>query len=78
MTACRGVDLLARDLLINVTSFFRDPKAFELLAEEVIPDLVHRQPSDRPLRIAARPQTGRCHEPAFQTPRQTQQPPATR
>jgi two-component system, chemotaxis family, CheB/CheR fusion protein len=45
------LDLLAKDLLINVTSFFRDPKAFELLAEEVIPDLVRRQPSDRPLRI---------------------------
>src|SRR5207302_6580878 len=39
------------DLLINVTSFFRDPKAFELLAREVIPDLVHRQPLDRPLRF---------------------------
>src|SRR5689334_19343002 len=37
------LDLLARDLLINVTRFFRDPKAFELLAEEVIPDPVHRQ-----------------------------------
>ena len=45
------LELLAKDLLINVTSFFRDPKAFELLAEEVIPDLVHQQPSDRPLRI---------------------------
>ncbi len=45
------LDLLAKDLLINVTSFFRDPKAFELLAEEVIPDLVHRHPADRPLRI---------------------------
>ena len=45
------LDLLAKDLLINVTSFFRDPKAFELLAREVIPDLVRRQPSDRPLRI---------------------------
>src|SRR5271155_1626856 len=45
------LELLAKDLLINVTSFFRDPKAFELLAEEVIPDLVHRQPADRPLRI---------------------------
>ena len=45
------LELLAKDLLINVTSFFRDPKAFELLAKEVIPDLVHRQPSDRPLRI---------------------------
>jgi len=26
----------------------------------------------------ARPQAGRCHEPAFQAPRQTQQPPGTR
>src|SRR6201984_257478 len=45
------IELLAKDLLINVTSFFRDLKAFELLAEEVIPDLVHQHPSDRPLRI---------------------------
>src|SRR5271156_5082911 len=45
------LELLAKDLLINVTSFFRDPKAFELLAEEVIPDLVRRHPSDQPLRI---------------------------
>ena len=45
------LDRLAKDLLINVTSFFRDLKAFELLANEVIPDLVRRQPSDRPLRI---------------------------
>ena len=45
------LELLAKDLLINVTSFFRDPKAFELLAEEVIPDLVRRSPADQPLRI---------------------------
>ena len=45
------LELLAKDLLINVTSFFRDPSAFELLAKDVIPDLVHRHPSDRPLRI---------------------------
>src|SRR5271163_3066601 len=45
------LNLLAKDLLINVTSFFRDPEAFELLAENVIPDLVLRQPPDRPLRI---------------------------
>ena len=45
------LELLAKDLLINVTSFFRDPKAFELLAQEVIPDLVSRHPADRPLRI---------------------------
>jgi two-component system, chemotaxis family, CheB/CheR fusion protein len=45
------LELLAKDLLINVTSFFRDQSAFELLAKEVIPDLVHRHPSDGPLRI---------------------------
>src|SRR5208282_4169315 len=45
------LDLLGKDLLINVTSFFRDLMAFELLAKEVIPDLVHRQPSGQPLRI---------------------------
>ena len=44
-------ELLAKDLLINVTHFFRDPAAFDLLAETVIPDLVHRQTLDRPLRI---------------------------
>jgi two-component system CheB/CheR fusion protein len=45
------VDRLAKDLLINVTGFFRDPKAFELLAKEVVPDLVRRQAPDQPLRI---------------------------
>jgi two-component system, chemotaxis family, CheB/CheR fusion protein len=45
------IELLAKDLLINVTSFFRDPKAFEFLAEKVIPDLVSRHRVDRPLRI---------------------------
>ncbi len=42
---------LAEDLLINVTSFFRDPKAFELLAHEIIPDLVRQQVPGQPLRI---------------------------
>ena len=37
------LDLLAKDLLINVTSFFRDPKVFDLLAEKIIPDLVRDQ-----------------------------------
>ena len=44
-------ELLAKDLLINVTHFFRDPAAFELLGEQVIPELVQRQTLDRPLRI---------------------------
>ena len=44
-------DLLAKDLLINVTQFFRDAPAFELLADVIIPDLVADQTSDQPLRI---------------------------
>ena len=42
---------LADDLLINVTRFFRDPAAFELLAEKIVPELVRAQPPDRPIRI---------------------------
>jgi two-component system, chemotaxis family, CheB/CheR fusion protein len=45
------LDLLAKDLLINVTSFFRDPKVFELLAEKIVPDLIRSQKPDHPLRI---------------------------
>jgi two-component system, chemotaxis family, CheB/CheR fusion protein len=45
------LDLLAADLLINVTSFFRDPEVFELLAKKVVPDIVRLHPQDRPLRI---------------------------
>ncbi|MFA5123199.1 chemotaxis protein CheB [Zavarzinia sp.] len=44
-------DLLAKDLLINVTSFFRDAKTFETLATRIIPELVRRQPADHPIRI---------------------------
>jgi two-component system CheB/CheR fusion protein len=45
------LDLLAKDLLINVTSFFRDPKVFDLLAQKIIPELVRDHTSGRPLRI---------------------------
>jgi two-component system CheB/CheR fusion protein len=45
------LELLAKDVLINVTSFFRDPKAFELLTEQIVPDLVRRHEEDGPLRI---------------------------
>jgi two-component system CheB/CheR fusion protein len=47
----RELDILAKDLLINVTSFFRDPKVFDLLAEKIVPDLVRSDAPDRPLRI---------------------------
>lgn len=45
------LELLTKDLLINVTSFFRDPKVFDLLMDKVIPDLVRDHSPDRPLRI---------------------------
>ena len=43
--------VLAKELLINVTSFFRDPKVFDVLAEKIIPDLVRGHTPDHPLRI---------------------------
>lgn len=47
----KELDLLAKDLLINVTSFFRDPKVFDVLAEKIVPDLIRDHSPDRPLRI---------------------------
>src|SRR6185503_16319653 len=47
----RELDLLAKDLLINVTSFFRDPNVFDFLAEKVVPDLVHGRAPDHPVRL---------------------------
>jgi two-component system CheB/CheR fusion protein len=45
-------EALFRDLLIGVTDFFRDPDAWDALAEEVIGPLVEQaESSDRPLRI---------------------------
>lgn len=44
-------DLLARDLLINVTRFFRDSAIFAALAETVIPALIQRLPDHKALRI---------------------------
>jgi two-component system CheB/CheR fusion protein len=45
------LDLLGKDLLINVTSFFRDANVFDRLAEKIIPDLVRNHAPDQPLRI---------------------------
>jgi two-component system, chemotaxis family, CheB/CheR fusion protein len=47
----RELDLLSKDLLIHVTGFFRDPQAFDLLADKIIPGLVQSHSPDRPLRI---------------------------
>jgi two-component system CheB/CheR fusion protein len=43
---------LYRDILINVTGFFRDPGAFEALRKEVFPNLLgNRKAADDPIRI---------------------------
>src|SRR5438093_3958171 len=46
----KELEALYSDMLISVTSFFRNPLAFELLKERVFPKLV-LQPRDKPLRI---------------------------
>jgi len=45
------LERLAKDLLINVTGFFRDRQAFDLMAETIIPDLVRSHAPDQPLRL---------------------------
>ena len=47
----RELELLAKDLLIHVTSFFRDPTAFAALAKTVIPGLVRQHKEDDPIRV---------------------------
>jgi two-component system CheB/CheR fusion protein len=45
------VEALFRELLIGVTSFFRDPEAFEVLAEGAIPRLLAGKGPGEPLRV---------------------------
>jgi two-component system, chemotaxis family, CheB/CheR fusion protein len=45
------IDLLAKDMLINVTRFFRDSAVFERLASTIVPELVDNHPLDQPLRV---------------------------
>lgn len=45
------VDELFKDLLISVTSFFRDPEAFKALEEQVIPKLFEDKKHDDQLRV---------------------------
>jgi two-component system, chemotaxis family, CheB/CheR fusion protein len=45
------IDSLAKDMLINVTQFFRDEKTFEVLAETIVPELISRQPSSPVIRV---------------------------
>ena len=45
------LDALYRDLLIGVTRFFRDPEAFALLEQRILPELLTREPRNAPLRL---------------------------
>jgi two-component system CheB/CheR fusion protein len=45
------VEHLCRDLLISVTSFFRDPEAWRFLETEVIAPLVRAKEHDAPVRV---------------------------
>jgi len=47
------LDLLFRELLIGVTSFFRDPGAFEALAKAALPGLLASRPERVPVRVWA-------------------------
>ena len=44
------IDLLFKELLIGVTSFFRDPAAFELLKKKYLPALINRIPKGSTIR----------------------------
>src|SRR2546426_6911581 len=46
----KELEALYSDMLINVTGFFRNPQAFEVLKEKVFPKLI-LEPRDRPFRV---------------------------
>jgi two-component system CheB/CheR fusion protein len=45
------IDMLFSELLISVTSFFRDPPAFETLAERALPSLLGTRSDEHALRV---------------------------
>ena len=47
------LDSLHQDLLINVTTFFRDPATFEALAQQICPEMLKDRPAEAPVRIWA-------------------------
>lgn len=47
----REVQHLSKEFLIGVTSFFRDPAAFDALAEKVVPDILKHKKEGDPIRI---------------------------
>jgi len=47
------VEALCQDILINVTSFFRDPEMFEVLKTKVVPTLLKKRQRQDPIRVWA-------------------------
>ena len=45
------IDILFRELLISVTSFFRDPEAFDTLAKSALPELLRSRPDGYAFRM---------------------------
>ena len=45
------VDLLFKELLIGVTSFFRDPEAFHFLKDKVVPDILKSKAKEHTVRV---------------------------
>jgi two-component system CheB/CheR fusion protein len=45
------IDLLFKELLIGVTSFFRDPEAFEILKKKLFPRLIKGKPKGSTIRV---------------------------
>ncbi|MBA3515916.1 MAG: EAL domain-containing protein [Pyrinomonadaceae bacterium] len=45
------VEALYQDILINVTSFFRNPETFEVFKEKILPKVVQQRTPDDPVRV---------------------------
>src|SRR5271157_3763451 len=45
------VEALYQDILINVTSFFREPQTFEVLKERIFPEILRTKSQDTPIRL---------------------------
>src|SRR5829696_7302042 len=44
---------LFNTILINVSSFFRDPEAWQFIAEKVIPRVLETKPAHSPIRVCS-------------------------
>jgi two-component system CheB/CheR fusion protein len=45
------IDALFNDLLINVTTFFRDPKVFQSIKRKILPRIIKAHTAETPLRV---------------------------